>query len=53
VSTNAPFYSLFANCRVHDLEPEAYLTEVIKWLPHKATAEQAADPAYRPTTLMD
>jgi len=42
-ANNALFYSLLANCRVHGLEPEAYLTEVIKRLPHNATVEQAAE----------
>ncbi|MEI7912167.1 MAG: transposase domain-containing protein [Verrucomicrobiota bacterium] len=36
------FYTLLANCRVHDLDPEMYLTEVIKRMPHNATSEQAA-----------
>jgi transposase len=39
---NAVIYTLLANCRVHDLDPEDYLVEVIKRLPHDATAEQAA-----------
>ncbi len=42
-SNNAFFYTLLANCRVHDLDPEMYLTEVIKRLPHDATPEQAAE----------
>jgi hypothetical protein len=42
-SNNASFYTLLANCRVHDLDPEMYLTEVIKRLPHNATPEQAAE----------
>ena len=42
-ANNALFYSLLANCRVHGVEPEAYLTEVIKRLPHNATVEQAAE----------
>ena len=42
-SNNALFYTLLANCRVHDLDPEMYLTEVIKRLPHNATPEQAAE----------
>ncbi|MEI6655354.1 MAG: transposase domain-containing protein [Verrucomicrobiota bacterium] len=37
------FYTLLANCRVHGLDPEMYLTEVIKRLPHNATPEQAAE----------
>lgn len=41
-SNNALFYTLLANCRSQGLEPEAYLTEVIKRLPHDATTEQAA-----------
>lgn len=40
---NALFYTLMANCKNHGLDPETYLTEVIKRLPHNATAEQAAE----------
>ncbi len=40
---NALFYTLMANCRNHGLDPEKYLTEVIKRLPHHATVEQAAE----------
>jgi hypothetical protein len=36
------FYSLLATCRNHGLDPEVYLAEVIKRLPHNATVEQAA-----------
>lgn len=32
-----------ANCKSHGLDPEMYLTEVIKRLPHNATVEQAAE----------
>lgn len=39
---NALFYTLLANCRAQNLDPEDYLVEVIKRLPHQATAEQAA-----------
>lgn len=42
-TNNALFYTLLANCRTHGLEPEAYLTEVIKRLPHDATPAQAAE----------
>jgi transposase len=42
-TNNALFYTLLANCRAHGLEPEAYLTEVIKRLPHDATPGQAAE----------
>ena len=41
-ANNALFYTLLANCRVHGIDPESYLTEVIKRLPHDADAEQAA-----------
>ena len=41
-SNNALFYTLLANCRAQELDPEDYLTEVIKRLPHNATPEQAA-----------
>jgi transposase len=40
---NALFYTLIANCKNHGLDPEMYLTEVIKRLPHNATVEQAAE----------
>ncbi|WP_348223428.1 hypothetical protein [Luteolibacter sp.] len=30
------------NCRAQELDPEDYLTEVIKRLPHNATVKQAA-----------
>ena len=42
-NNNALFYTLLANCRAHGLEPETYLTEVIKRLPNNATPEQAAE----------
>ena len=32
-----------ANCRIQGRHPEVSLTEVIKRLPHNATAEQAAE----------
>ena len=41
-SNNALIYTLLANCRAQDLDPEDYLVEVIKRLPHDATPEQAA-----------
>jgi hypothetical protein len=41
-TNNALIYTLLANCRGHDLDPEAYLVEVIKRLPHNATVEEAA-----------
>lgn len=41
-ANNALFYTLLANCRAQDLDPEDYLVEVIKRLPHQATPEQAA-----------
>ncbi len=42
-TNNAIIYTLLANCRAQGLEPEDYLVEVIKRLPHDATAEQAAE----------
>lgn len=42
-TNNALFYTLLANCRAHGLDPELYLTEVIKRLPHDATPAQAAE----------
>jgi transposase len=41
--TAALFYTLLANCRIHDLDPEFYLAQVIRRLPHDATIEQAAE----------
>lgn len=41
-TNNALIYTLLANCRAHDLDPEDYLVEVIKRLPPNATPEQAA-----------
>jgi hypothetical protein len=32
-----------ANCRAQSLDPEDYLIEVLKRLPHNATPEQAAE----------
>jgi hypothetical protein len=40
---NALHYTLMANCKIQGLDPEMYLTEVIKHLPHNATPEQAAE----------
>ena len=42
-TNNALFYKLMANCKNHGVDPEMYLTEVIKRLPHHATVEQAAE----------
>ena len=42
-ANNALFYTLLANCKAQGLDPEDYLIEVIKRLPHNATPEQAAD----------
>ena len=42
-SNNALFYTLIANCKTQGLNPEDYLIEVIKRLPHNATPEQAAE----------
>jgi hypothetical protein len=41
-TNNALIHTLMANCRAQDLDPEAYLVEMIKRLPHDATPEQAA-----------
>lgn len=41
-ANNALIYTLLANCRAQGLDPEDYLVEVIKRLPHDATPEQAA-----------
>jgi transposase len=41
-TNNALIYTLLANCRAQDLDPEDYLIEVISRLPHDATPEQAA-----------
>ncbi len=41
-TNNALIYTLLANCRAQNLDPEDYLVEVIKRLPHDATPEQAA-----------
>lgn len=41
-TNNALAYTLLANCRTHGLDPEDYLAEVIRRLPHDATVEQAA-----------
>ena len=41
-TNNALIYTLLANCRAQNLDPENYLVEVIKRLPHDATPEQAA-----------
>ena len=40
---NALLYTLMANCKIQGLDPEIYLAEVIKRLPHNATVEQAAE----------
>jgi transposase len=42
-ANNALFYTLLANCKAQGLDPEDYLIEVIKRLPHNATPEQAAE----------
>lgn len=41
-TNNAIIYTLLANCRAHGLDPEDYLVEVIKRLPHNATVEEVA-----------
>lgn len=35
--------TLLENCRVHGLDPEEYLSDVIKRLPYRASEEQAAE----------
>ena len=42
-TNNALIYTLLANCRAQSLDPEDYLIEVLKRLPHNATPEQAAE----------
>lgn len=42
VTNNALIYTLPANCRAHDLDPEDYLVEVIRRLPPNATPEQVS-----------
>jgi IS66 C-terminal element len=41
-TNNALIYTLLANCRAQGLDPEDYLIEVLRRLPHDATTEQAA-----------
>jgi len=41
-ANNALIYTLLANCRAQQLDPEDYLVEILKRLPHNATPEQAA-----------
>lgn len=41
-ATSALFYTLMANCKAHNLDPEFYLAEVIRRLPPEPTTEQAA-----------
>ena len=36
-SNNALLYTLMANCKIQGLDPEAYLTEVIKQLARSRT----------------
>jgi transposase len=50
-STTALIYTLLANCKAHDLDPEVYLAEVIKRLPANPTDEEAA--ALTPAKLAD
>jgi hypothetical protein len=40
---SALFYTLIENCKVHDLDPEAYLVEVIEALRDPAMIERAAE----------
>jgi transposase len=39
---NALIYTLLANCRAEGLDPEDYLSEILKRLPHDPTLDQAA-----------
>jgi transposase len=41
-ANNALLYTLMANCKKQDIDPEAYLEEVFRRLPHDATVAQAA-----------
>ena len=41
-SKGRPLPTKLANCRVQGLDPEDYLVEVLKRLPHDATPDQAA-----------
>ncbi len=41
-TNNALLYTLLANCHAQGLDHEGYLIEVLKRLPHEATAAQAA-----------
>lgn len=41
-ANNALIYTFLANCRAQGLDPEDYLVEVLKRLPHDETPEQAA-----------
>jgi transposase len=41
-ANNALLYTLMANCKKQDIDPEAYLVEVFRRLPHAATLAQAA-----------
>ncbi|YCM46766.1 transposase domain-containing protein [Verrucomicrobiaceae bacterium 227] len=40
---SALFYTLIENCKVHDLDPEAYLVEVIEALRDPAMLERVAE----------
>lgn len=55
-TNNALIHTLLANCRAQNLDPEDYLVEVIKRLPHEAAPGQAAaltPPASPPTAAPD
>ena len=41
-TNNALIYTLLANCRAQGIDPEDYLVEVLKRLPHNATLEEAS-----------
>jgi hypothetical protein len=41
-AASALFYTLMANCRFADIDPEKYLVEAIRRMPPDATPEQAA-----------
>ncbi len=41
-TNNALIYTMLANCRAQSLDPEDYLVEVLRRLPHEATLKEAA-----------
>jgi transposase len=48
-TNNALLYTLLANCHAQGLDPEDYLIEVLKHLPHNASVEQAS--AWTPRSI--